>query len=274
MKLKDSLRAVFRNEEGLFDLATTDMDKTIEFAKGDFKRFSEGGGVADRYDSYGSYGTSSEFKSKPTNYRKASTDYSNYQSYAQGPQGPSSSNSYQQYAMSNPTRSREITNYATIDSKTARNIGYTGMLKGDPPAKSPSLWQRFKAGADVVLENDVVKRVLKNLVNQQKNGGGPPDPFENMEKFRNSTVRARGSAGAQFRKGQIQNTPLTSKLAGAFNPNVSPSLAKFLMANMGTQGVNTKGLASFTDKISVRRPKYVSDTVTPQQVNFTLPTRT
>ena len=59
-----------------------------------------------------------------------------------------------------------------------------------------------------------------------------------------------------------------------FNPNVSPSLAKFLMANMGTQGVNTKGLASFTDRISVRRPKYVSDTVTPQQVNFTLPTRT
>lgn len=62
MKLKDSLRAVFRNEEGLFDLATTDMDKTIEFSKGDFKRFNKGGGVADRYSSYGSYGTSSEFK--------------------------------------------------------------------------------------------------------------------------------------------------------------------------------------------------------------------
>ena len=280
MKLKDSLRAVFRNEEGLFDLATTDMDKTIEFAKGDFKRFSEGGGVADRYSSYGSYGTSSEFKANNRNFstgptKADTTNYSNYQSYSQSPKFKSENfNSYQQYAKSNPAAPREITNYATIDRKTARNIGYTGMLKSDPPAKSPSLWERFKAGADVVLENETVKKVLANLVKQQQDGGGPPDPFENMKKFKDSAVRARTAAGAQFRKGRIQNTPLTSKLAGAFNPNVSPSLAKFLMANMGTQGVDTKGLASFTDRISVRRPKYVSDTVTPQQVNFTLPTRT
>ena len=43
MNLKNSLRNVFRKEEGLFDLSTTDMDKTIEFAKGDFKRFNTGG---------------------------------------------------------------------------------------------------------------------------------------------------------------------------------------------------------------------------------------
>ena len=45
MSLKNSLRKVFRNEGTLYDLGTTDMDKTIEFAKGDFRRFNYGGPV-------------------------------------------------------------------------------------------------------------------------------------------------------------------------------------------------------------------------------------
>ena len=150
MSLKSSLRRVFANEECLYDLSTTDMDKTIEFAKGNFKRFNEGGGVADRYSSYGSYGTSSEFKANNRNFSGPSVNaqdiakFDTYQDYAQSQRASTNNySSYGQYAKSNPATPRKITNYATIDRKTARNIGYTGMLKSDPPpAKSPSLWAK------------------------------------------------------------------------------------------------------------------------------------
>ena len=49
MSLKSALRRVFKNEEGLYDLSTTDKSKTIEFAKGNFRRFNGGGPVNPLY---------------------------------------------------------------------------------------------------------------------------------------------------------------------------------------------------------------------------------
>lgn len=272
MKLKQSLRSVFRNEEGLYDLSTTDMDKTIEFAKGDFKRFQKGG--SPRYD-----------------------DFDNYQSYGMA------ANIQPEYAVGAAGTGKTGINYARIPQSTAKKIGYTGpvetlgdryssygayakseegMLNIKPeygpfptPAREPSVWERLKTGAEDLFSRETVEKAIGNILKKHKEKmgkGGAPDPYENMKKFRDSTVRARGSAGAQFRKGQA-NSPITKDFASAFNPNVSPSLAKFLMANMGTQGVATKGLPSYTSTISVRRPKYTSGAVTPQEVNFRLPTR-
>jgi len=258
MSLKSSLRRVFANEEGLYDLSTTDMDKTIEFAKGDFKRFQKGGSPRyDDFDNYQSYGMATLDKAKLSADLKAGN-------FSLDPGLP-------QYTV--PTRYDSYQGYATSKE---------GMLNIKPeygpfptPAREPSVWERFKTGAEDLFSRETVEKAIGNILKKHKekmDKGGAPDPFENMKKFRDSTVRARATAGAQFRKGQA-NSPITKDFANAFNPNVSPSLAKFLMANMGTQGVATKGLPSYTSTISVRRPKYTSGAITPQEVNFRLPTR-
>tara|TARA_R100001082_G_scaffold110867_1_gene92148 strand:+ start:2687 stop:3538 length:852 start_codon:yes stop_codon:yes gene_type:complete len=283
MSLKNSLRNIFKNEEGLYDLSTTDTDKTIEFAKGDFKRFSEGGGIADRYDSYGEYGTSAEYKANTKNFSGASAQdiagFGNYQDYAQSQLAATKYyGSYGEYAKANPIKPRKITNYANINKETARNIGYTGMLAPEFRKKSSSLWETIVGASNKIADSELVGKFIDNLKAYYKKGkgdelGGSPDPYGSQKKFKPSSVRARGTVGAQFRQGQ-RNSPVTQQLAQAFNPRVNSPLAKFLMANMGTSGVNTKGLATFTDKISVRKPRYYSNVVDPNTPTFTLPTRT
>ena len=267
MKLKQSLRNVFRNEEGLFDLSTTDMDKTIEFAKGDFKRFNKGGPVTSAY------------YTPPSQVPTETSDYASYIPPSQLPQNrykdtgfmgapPTDTSSY--YSPKAPDR---LTTAGPTSGYYDTNYG--SRRPSFAPASEPSVWERLKAGAEDIFSRENVEKAISNIIKKHKEKvqeGGAPDPFENMKKFKDSAVRARATAGAQFTKGMV-NSPITKDLASAFNPNVSPSLAKFLMANMGTQGVATKGLPTYTSRISVRRPKYTSGAVTPQEVNFRLPTR-
>lgn len=275
MSLKSSLRRVFANEEGLYDLSTTDMDKTIEFAKGDFKRFNTGGGVADRYSSYGAYGTSNEFASS-----QSAKNSPSYQQYAMSSQGkrnvqrstPQSFLSYSQPIETMryqdvPTRTP---NYTPSQIMAAQQARYERDREFNKGRTTPS-----SSFADKINLTEKVNNFIQNLKDYYKKGGeggspelgAPPPP-------KGSSVRARASAAAQFRKGQAGNSPITSQMAKFFDPKINSEFAKFLMANMGTSSVNTKGLASFTDRISVRKPRYYSNVVNPNTPTFTLPTRT
>ena len=285
MNLKNSLRNVFRKEEGLFDLSTTDMDKTIEFAKGDFRRFNSGGPVNPLYSAGTGGGTpiggTSNYRDLSTRQKAQRTSYqiaadknkmARIGKYGYKPQGPS-------FVAGSVPYAGETIRGTPSDFYSSDFKKQTGMLANMERARekpSSSLWETIVGTTNKIADNKLVKNFMDNLRKKYDDGelgGGTPDPYETMKKFRPSQVSARGTPGAQFRARQ-PNSPVTSQLARAFNPASNSALAKMLMANMGTSGVTTKGLATFADKISVRKPRYVSGTVTPQTVTFTLPTRT
>ena len=274
MSLKSSLRRVFANEEGLYDLSTTDMDKTIEFAKGDFKRFYGGGPVQ-----YGN--TSAYYKPAPS----IPTETSDYTSYAaqkvnlQKPTGflgtpDNVSSAYYRPPAPKAPRTLQGSNVSS------------GYYKTDFGRKTPSFmsnqstsWRdRLSSWADKVDLTEKVDKFIQNLRDyyqktKEKGGYGTPE-MPAPSPLQPSRVGARGVAGATFKKGQISNSAITSEMARFFDPKLNSEFAKFLMANMGTSNVNTKGLPLFTDKIAARRTRYTSGVVTPQEVTFNLPTRT
>ena len=288
MSLKSALRRVFKNEEGLYDLSTTDKSKTIEFAKGNFRRFNGGGPVNPLY-SAGTGGGSpiggiSNYKdlSKKQKTQQIKTQraaeknrIARIKKYGYQPQGPS-------FVAGSGFFAGQTIKGTPSSFYSAPVSEQGGMLAKYNPSPNPYINQKesfldklLKAG-EKAMDSATLDKFLQGIIDQHS--GGTPDPYADSvgakDQFKRSTASMRGSPGAQFSKGQAQNSPVTGQLAQAFNPRLNSALAKFLMANMGTPDVATKGLAAFTDKIAVRRPKYYSGTIKADTPTFTLPPRT
>ena len=291
MRLENSLRNVFKIEEELYDLSTTDSDKLLEFAKGDFKRFTYGGGV----------------KSKPPPVLTGTTGYS------QTNKGPSFLSPFVRntpiHATSHtgknlpprfpvpytsPAGGKRWTSFVNQPGFTVSGSSSTGGGSGGSPVSrvmstskptfsgtlsgiANSLTQGIQNVHNWATNSAGVKKFISNLKANYAAGkiGGAAGPgsAEYSKQFQRLGVGARQSAGARFSTRNPQNSPVTRALASAFNPNYNPSLAAFTMANRGTQNVAVGGLGKFTDKISARRTKYFSSSSTPQTVTFTLPPR-
>ena len=289
MSLKSALRRVFKNEEGLYDLSTTDKSKTIEFAKGDFRRFNSGGPVNPLYSAGTGGGTpiggtsnyrdlSKKQKTQRIRTQRAAEKdkMARIKKYGYQPQGPSFVAGSGPYA-GQTIRGTPSSFYSAPESEKA------GMLAVYNPSPNPYINQKesfvdklLKAG-EKAMDSATLDKFLQGIIDQHSDGGAP-DPYADSvgakDQFKRSTASMRGSPGAQFMKGQAQNSPVTGQLAQAFNPRLNSALAKILMANMGTSDVATKGLATFTDRIAVRRPKYYSTAVKADTPTFTLPPRT
>jgi hypothetical protein len=269
MSLKNNLRKVFRNEGTLYDLGTTDTDKTIEFAKGDFRRFSGGGPVQ--------YGNTSAYYKPAPSIPTETSDYTRYAAQKPNLQKPTGflgvpdNESSAYYRLPAPKAPR------TLQGSNVSS-GYYGTDFGRKkpsfaPKETPSIAERLKGFAKNLSESEAVNNFINNLRKKFDEGdltGAPVDPQEFMNKFRPSGIRARVVPGARFSKGEA-NTPVTNQFAKAFDPRLNSAMAKFLMANMGTSGVSVKGLPLIAEKIAVRKPKYYNSTNLPQTVTFKLP---
>lgn len=291
MSLRKSLDRVFAGVEGVYDMRTTDREKIVEFVKGDFKRFNTGGSVADRYGSYGEYGTSAEFRANTRDFSGASAQdiagFGNYQDYAQSQLAATKNyGSYGEYAMANPIEPREITNYANIDRRTASNIGYTGMLSPEFEENSffSSVRKRLSAAHDWITESGLyrglksaknwvnskpaLKRFLDNL-RESSARKRQEQPFGTKKDYQRLSLSGMGYNPGTFGSKQIPD--VVKQLAGAFDPRINPKLVQFMMANRGTSDVLAKVMGTYKDVIKVtKRPRNVIKVDTP---TFKLPPR-
>lgn len=261
-RLVDSFRTIFREEEGLYDLATTDRQKINQFIAGNFndyqpispiKRFQGGGSVSARglFTPSGRAGKS-------------------FYPISGGALGPFVNQNDLKLLPEAGFLERVGTGFLKDVGTTARGIAST--VKGI----GSTLYDTLGGALNWVKDRPAVQNFMNNLIGNLKagniKGGGGAGGRQGLNPQglsgaqRRVVARNVPGSNAVFRA-QIRQTNAAKQLAQVFNKNHNPNLAKITAMHMNNPNrIITAALPSHVNQISVRNKQARSNPVNPMPV--------